>query len=542
MAVCARKDPFAVTAVAIPALATFRQVRTGHNHFPVTDMATSQEFAVNRLPASFIPPMELDPGSETPLYRQISMWFQRAILTGQLQPGQRVPSTRALAKALSISRIPVLSAYELLIAEGYFQPFVGAGTCVSLSIPDAAFRPQLEALPNGMTVDTGSTARRAVSRRAAGMEGSPQAWLDRCRGCTNLDHFPIETWSKLMSRHVRKISRDIMGYGDPLGYEPFREAVAEYLGAFRAVKCDASQVMVTTGAQQGLLISALSLLDPSDEVWVEEPGYPGTHQALKAAGARLVPVPVDAQGLNVERGIQMARRARAAFVTPSHQFPLRLTLSAARRIELLSWAARAGAWIVEDDYDSEFRFSGNPLASLQGIDTEGRVIYVGTLTKVMFPTLRLGYLVMPKDLTRDFINVRNATDTFSTSVLYQMAMTDFIREGHFSRHIKRTRTVYMERRRALTAAIAARADGLLEVVGDDAGMFIVAMLPPGVDEMEVISRARQVGIRLNALSECYVTPPLRGGIQLDYANIDPQDNAARISALRTIIHSCLPAH
>ena len=531
-----------MTAVAIRALATARQARAAHNHFSVTHMATSQEFAVTRLPASFIPPMELDMESETPLYRQISMWFQRAILTGQLQPGQRVPSTRALAKALSLSRIPVLSAYELLIAEGYFQPFVGAGTCVSLSIPDALFRPQLAELPNVMAVEPESTVGRGVSRRAVGMAGSPQTWLDRCRGCTNLDHFPIEIWSKLLGRHARKISRDIMGYGDPLGYEPFREALAEYLGAFRAVKCDASQVMVTTGAQQGLLIAALTLLDPKDDVWVEEPGYPGTHQALKAVGAHLVPVPVDAQGLNVERGIQMARRARAAFVTPSHQFPLRLTMSAARRIELLGWAARAGAWIVEDDYDSEFRFSGNPFASLQGIDSEGRVIYVGTLTKVMFPTMRLGYLVMPKDLIREFINVRNATDTYSTSVLYQMAMTDFIREGHFSRHIKRTRAVYMERRRALTAAIAARTDGLLEVVGDDAGMFMVAMLPPGVDEMQVIAKARQAGIRLNALSECYVTPPERGGIQLDYANSDPRDLGARVSALRAIIRSCLPAH
>ena len=512
------------------------------DHFPVTHMATSQEFAIKRLPASFIPPMELDLESETPLYRQISVWFQRAILAGRLQPGQRVPSTRALAKALSISRIPVLSAYELLIAEGYFQPFVGAGTCVSLAIPDAMFRPELEDLPGAITMEGESTVRRAVSRRAAGMEGSAPAWFGRCRSCTNLDHFPIETWSKLVSRHARKISRDIMGYGDPLGYEPFREAVAEYLGVFRAVKCDASQIMVTTGAQQGLLISALTLLDPKDDVWVEEPGYPGAHQAVKAAGAHLVPVPVDAQGLNVERGIQMARRARAAFVTPSHQFPLRLTMSAARRIDLLSWAARSGAWIVEDDYDSEFRFSGNPLASLQGIDGEGRVIYLGTLTKVMFPTLRLGYLVVPKDLMREFTNVRNATDTVATSVLHQMAMTDFIREGHFSRHIKRTRAVYMERRRALTAAIAAGADGLLEVVGDDAGMHVVAMLPAGVDEIEVIAKARQAGIRLNALSECYVTPPQRGGIQLDYANSDPAEDPVKIDALRMIVHSCLPAH
>lgn len=506
-------------------------------------MATSEEFALTRLPASFIPPIALDATSETPLYRQISVWFQRAILAGQLQPGQRVPSTRALAKALRVSRIPVLSAYELLIAEGYFQPFVGAGTCVSRSIPDAMCRAERDMLPNATTsIETESRTKRAVSRRAAGMKGSAQAWLDPCRGCTDLEHFPIGIWSKLINRHARKISRDIMGYGDPMGYAPFREAVAEYLGAFRAVTCDPSQVLVTTGAQQGLLISALTLLDPKDEVWIEEPGYPGTQLALQAADARLVLVPVDAEGLIVERGIEMAKRARAAFVAPSHQFPLRTTMSAARRIELLNWAVRAGSWIVEDDYDSEFRFGGNPLASLQGIDTEGRVIYVGTLTKVMFPSLRLGYVVVPKDLVSDFLNIRNANDTFATSVLSQMAMTDFMREGHFSRHIKRTRAVYMERRRAFAAAIAARADGLLEVVGDDAGMFVLALLPPGVDDMMVASRARQAAIKANALSQCYLGRPGRGGLQLDYANCSPKEIPAKVNALKSIIEACRPKH
>lgn len=508
----------------------------------MTHMATSEEFAPTRLPASFIPPITLDTRSETPLYRQISMWFQRAILAGQLQPGQRVPSTRALAKALRVSRIPVLSAYELLIAEGYFQPFVGAGTCVSQSIPDAMCRAERDSLPSAGSIEAEHGAGRAVSGRAAGMRGSAQAWLDPCRGCTDLDHFPIGIWSKLINRHARKISRDIMGYGDPMGYAPFREALAEYLGAFRAVTCDPSQILVTTGAQQGLLISALTLLDPKDEVWIEEPGYPGTQLALQAASARLVPVPVDREGLVVERGIEMAKRARAAFVAPSHQFPLGVTLSAARRIELLGWAARAGAWIVEDDYDSEFRFCGNPLASLQGIDTEGRVIHVGTLTKVMFPTLRLGYMVMPKDLIGDFLGIRNANDTFATSVLPQMVMTDFMREGHFARHIKRTRAVYMERRRAFEIAIAARADGLLEVVGDEAGMFIVGLLPPGVDDVDVAARARKAGFRANALSKCYLGLPARGGLQLDYANCNPMETPAKVDVLKSIIEACLPKH
>jgi GntR family transcriptional regulator / MocR family aminotransferase len=485
--------------------------------------------------------MALDVTSETPLYRQISVWFQQAIVAGRLQPGQRVPSTRALAKALRISRIPVLSAYELLIAEGYFQTFPGAGTCVSESIPDTPLLPERDGRSGVMPAERESAAMRPVSLRASRLR-LPQAWLERRHGCTNLEHFPIAMWSKLVNRHARKISRDIMGYGEPMGYQPFREAVAEYLGAFRAVKCDPSQILITTGAQQGFLICALTLLDHNDGAWVEEPSYPAVCQALRAAGAQLVPVPVDGEGLMVERGIQTTKRVRAAFVTPSHQFPLGVTMSAARRIELLGWAARNDAWVVEDDYDSEFRFCGNPIASLQGLDGGRRVIYLGTLAKVMFPALRLGYMVLPKDLIPSFMNVRNAGDTFSTSVLYQMAMTDFIREGHFSRHIKRMRAVYMERRKALATAIGEQAGDVLELIGEDAGMYVAALLPPGVNDSEVVARAQQMGIRVNTLSECYASPPERGGLVLQYAYVEssPEQIRSTVDTLKKIIHARMP--
>lgn len=484
--------------------------------------------------------MALDFSSETPLYRQISIWFQQAILSGRLQPGQRVPSTRALAKELRVSRIPVVSAYELLIAEGYLQTFVGAGTCVSQSIPDPLFTPEKEGLPDAIVVESQSRAKRTVSRRALDMEGPARAWLQRAGGCTNLEQFPVAIWSKLVGRHARKASRAIMGYGDPMGYEPFREAVAEYLGAFRAVKCDASQVMVTTGSQQALQIAALALLDPGDRAWIEEPGYPGTHQALRTAGARVVPVPVDGEGLNVSYGIERARLARAAFVTPAHQFPLGVSMSAVRRIELLNWASLNGSWIIEDDYDSEYRFSGNPFASLQGLDGDGRVIYLGTLTKVVFPTLRLGYIVTPKDLTASFLDVRNATDTVATPVLHQMVMTDFIREGHFSRHIKRMRALYMEKRNALVTAIEAQARGVLEVVGDQAGMLLCALLPPGVNDVEIVSRIAKGGATAYPLSECYEIPPQRGGLMFGYANLGLEEIPALVDAVAGVIRANMP--
>lgn len=498
-------------------------------------MAVSCDLATSGRTVSFIPPMALDFGSETPLYRQIFMWFESAIATGKLQPGQRVPSTRALAKELQVSRIPVLGAYKLLIEGGYLQTFVGAGTCVSLSIPDGLMSPETDGRLDADAAEPRATAKRALSRRALGMGGPARAWLQGRRDCTNLEQFPMTVWSRLLSRHIRKVSPEIMGYGDPMGYGPLREALAEFLGAFRAVKCDASQIMVTTGGQQALQIASLALLDPHDAVWIEEPCNPGTVRALQAAGARLVPVPVDAGGLQVECGVARSRNARAAFVTPSHQMPLGVTLCASRRMELLGWAARHGAWVLEDDCDSEYRFKGSPPASLQGLDSDGRVIYAGALTEAMFPALRLGYLVIPQDLVQSFLDVRSATDTLATSVLYHMAMTDFIREGHFSRHLRRMRDVYLQSRNALAAAIAERSDGLLEIVGNEAGMRLLTLLPAGIDDVEIATKCPRTSATVYPLSQCYISPPPRGGLMIGYGNLDALDIPPLVAALRSLV-------
>ena len=242
-----------------------------------------------------------------------------------------------------------------------------------------------------------------------------------------------------------------MAYGDPLGYLPFREAIAEYLGAARAVRCNPDQIMVVSGSQQGLQICAKVLFDPGDPIWMEEPGYPGAHQAFTTAGVRLVPIPGDDQGLSVKEGLRRCRLAKGAYLTPSHQYPFGTTMSAARRLEILQWTVRASAWIIEDDYDSEFRFDSRPIGALQGLDTDSNVVYVGTFSKVLFPALRLGYVVVPKDMVAAFSAVREAADLFS-STLYQAVLTDFIREGHFARHLRRMRVLYMERRSVLVEA------------------------------------------------------------------------------------------
>jgi GntR family transcriptional regulator/MocR family aminotransferase len=493
---------------------------------------------MKRIPASFLPPIALDAASGTPMYDQLSEWFRRAIIDGHLRAGQRVPSTRNLARELKISRVPVLSAYEQLFAEGYLETFVGAGTCVARAIPGQALK---SAAAAGRAKSEQIVARkgpRRISERVDTLRTAPQTWADTQGafrvGVPALDHFPITTWSRLVNRHSRKPPMEQMLYGTPMGYLPLREAIAEYLGTVRAVRCDAEQILITTGSQQGLQICANVLLDAHAPVWIEDPGYPGARQACKTIGAELIPVPVDEEGLNVTEGIRLCSNAQAAYITPSHQFPLGCTMSAARRLQLLSWAVRAGAWIIEDDYDSEYRFGGRPIASLQGMDTDDRVIYVGTFSKVMFPSVRIGYVVIPKDLVTAFGRVRDAFDTFS-SMLYQVVLTDFIREGHFARHIKRMRTLYSERRAALLDAIDRHASGKLEPIGTDAGMQLTALLAPGVDDVAMSMAAAKVGVSARPLSISYANRPARGGLILGYSNVNVHEIRESMRKLATCL-------
>ena len=476
-----------------------------------------------RASASFLPPIALKPDSGVPIYQQISDWFRRAIAGGQLRPGQRVPSTRSLAGELRVSRLPVLSAYEQLLAEGYLQSFIGAGTRVAATIPQEAARSARPKTQAVLRITPNGSALRRVAQRAAAMRAPEQTWLDSQGafrvGLPALEHFPHALWAKLLARHARSPDVATLTYGDTQGWLPLREAIADYLGAVRAVRADASQVLITTGAQHGVQLCAHALLDVGDKAWVEDPGYPGARQALAAVGARAIPVPVDTEGLDVAEGIIRAPEARLAYISPSHQFPLGMTMSATRRMQLLQWAAHQGAWIVEDDYDSEYRYDSHPITSLQGLDTDARVIYVGTFSKVMFPALRLGYLVVPRDLVPAFRACRDALDT-CTATLTQLALDDFIREGHFARHIRRTRMLYAERRIALLKAVARYLPGTLEPVGAEAGMQLTALLPPGVDDVALSRRAAREGVSARPLSPCYFEPPLRGGLIMGFGGVD----------------------
>jgi GntR family transcriptional regulator/MocR family aminotransferase len=344
----------------------------------------------------------IDRRAPKPLHRQIYDGFRAAIVDGNLHPGQRIPSTRVLAIELGVSRFPVLNAYAQLLAEGYFESRVGAGTVISTSLPDQMRR----GVPTAAGSKVSYVGPRPVARRTSLFPRSEaKPWL-RGPGAFRVgqvafDQFPLKVWSNLVARHCRNMDAVSMRYPNQIGSEAFRQTIACYLRTARSLHCDESQIMIVNGSQQALEITARVLLNPGDRVWMEEPSYNLARSVFALAGCRLVLVPVDDEGLSVETGVNLCRKARAAFVTPSHQFPLGVTMSASRRFQLLEWAHDTGSWVIEDDYDSEYRFESLPIASLQGLDTNARVIYVGTFSKVLFPSLRLGYIVIQQISSTD---------------------------------------------------------------------------------------------------------------------------------------------
>ena len=457
----------------------------------------------------------LDASNGVPLYKQIYDRLRAAILAGQLKPGTRLPSTRGLAAELKVSRNTVLNAFEQLFAEGYLEGQTGAGTFVTRSLPD-----ELLNVGGGAKQSSVNPTKNSISRRAAMIHNAACPSYRKFRafntGMPAVDAFPFELWSRMTARRWRRPKRDLLGYSHPAGYRPLREAIAEYLGAARGVRCEADQIIIVTGTQQLFDLTGRILLDPGDHVWFENPGYISARYALTAVGARLVPIPVDDEGINVKAGAKKCPDARLAYVTPSHQYPLGATMSLTRRLELLEWANQAGAWILEDDYDSEYRYAGRPLSALQGLNENGRVIYIGTFSKVLLPALRIGYMVVPPDLVDVFINARSLSG-WCSPIIDQMVVTDFIREGHFARHIRRMRSLYAERQAILVEAARRDLKGLLEVQPSAAGMHLVGWLPEGVDDKIASEKAAEFGVETRPLSSFAIEEDGRNGLLLGYS-------------------------
>ena len=485
---------------------------------------------------------ELDDSDAIPLYRRTYRRMREMILRGALAPGSRLPSTRTLAADMAVSRNTVEAAFSQLEAEGFITRRVGSGSYVTPSLPEPPLGAPRQI--KHQKLSRGATSGRMAGHAALSKRGrvmatrGPNADADAdvnfgvCRPA--LDVFPTALWNRIAARRSRQLSQRLLDACSPAGLPELRRAIAEYLSSARGVKCDADQVLVVTSTQQALDLVARLLVDTHDEVWLEEPCYAGATAAFRNAGASLVPVHVDENGVDVEFGARVAPRARLAYVTPSHQFPLGVTMTLARRLALLDWAERANAWIVEDDYDSEFRYVGRPLAALQGLDRGSRVLYLGTFNKVMFPGIRLAYVVVPSDLVEPFVDARQWLDGH-TSTATQAVMADFIFGGHFAQHIRHMGAVYRERRDALAHAVERHGAGRIRLGPADAGMHAVGWLPKRTDVALLQRRAAAQGMHLRDVGVYYAGRPPAPGLVLNFAGSPARVIARGVEALARLI-------
>lgn len=467
---------------------------------------------------------------DEPLYRQTYQAIRAAILDGRLAPGERLPSSRGLARENAISRNVVLLAYDQLVAEGYAEPRVGAGTFVVPALPEALLHAQSarDGEPAGERSRGGAGIHlSAGGRRLAAYdwtrtrdERGPRPRFDFRYGMATPDEASLAAWRRVLTRHV---ADPPLGYAHPLGDLRLREALARHIAGRRGVVCEAEHIVIVSGSQQGLDLIARMLLDPGDRVVLEDPCYSGARDVFVAAGAVLLPVRVDDDGLDIRRAPVAAECARLAYVTPSHQFPSGAVMPLVRRLELLDWARQRGACVIEDDYDSEYRYEGRPIEAIQALDPEGRTIYVGTLSKVLFPALRIGFLVVPSSLVRPFAAAKWLCDRH-TPTLPQAALAEFIAGGHFERHLRRMRTRHASRRRVLIDAFERELGDAVQVTGTNAGIHVVVWLPdlPGERTDELVQRARARDVGLYPVAGAYASPPLRAGLLFGYGEIDEE--------------------
>ncbi len=476
----------------------------------------------------------LDRQSATALAEQIYGSIRAAIEDGRLRAGTPLPSSRSLARDLAVSRSTIMLAYEHLRKEGFLDGRLGRVNCVRRGA--IAPRPQVRLVKRTAAVPP------PLSARASRVAALPPEWFrdytDVPRafrtGVPALDLFPVGIWQKVLAKAWRRSTPRSLGYGDPHGYKPLRQAIGEYLRSARGLHCHEDQILICAGSQQAIQLCAQLLFDPGDAVWMEEPGYTIARYALEMNGARVVPVAVDEQGLDVSAGIGAAPQARMAYVTPAKQLPLGVTMSRSRRDELLAWASAANAYVIEDDYDSELRYATSPPAPLATLDAHGRVIFIGTLSKILYPSLRVGYMVVPPPLVEVFRRARVLSD-FASPALVQAALTEFITEGHFERHIRRMRMVYQRRQQLLLRGLTTRLGPRVEFAYTDAGMNLVMWLPRHLDDRRVAAEALHHGLDLTPVSAFAVSPQQRPGLLLGFGGIPDQEIVEGVARLERVL-------
>ena len=457
------------------------------------------------------------------LWRWLYTEIRSAVLDGRLKANTRLPSTRSLADQYNLARGTVVAAFNQLEAEGYISSQGSAGTFVApVAIEQTSVTKKLK------------TTRNVKSKASLGKHSELQFGAPTLPPVSHsigkafrvyepaIDLFPVELWARVAARVYRNAPRRLYGKGEAGGYQPLRKAIAEYVGRSRGVRCSPEQILVTSGAQQAFDLASRLLIDPGDSVWMEDPGYPNAAQAFRAAGAKVVPVPVDSEGLQVDKGMELAPHARVVYVTPANQFPLGITMSATRRAQLLGWAVHAGAWIIEDEYDSEYRYSGKPIASLHSLDKSDSVLYVGTFTKLLFNALRLGFIVLPQRLVKAFETARTFMDRHPAS-LEQAVLAEFITEGHFGAHVRRMKQLYAERLAVLRTEAKRHLSHALEVENAAAGMRALAWIKTGESDKVVAERATQLGLEVAPVSAFTVEHKRKPAILLGFAGCSERE-------------------
>lgn len=492
-------------------------------------------------------PIILDSQSNVPLHRQLYEEIRRSILSGRLNSGQRIPSTRALAESLGISRATVTMAYDFLLGEGYIQSTTGSGTFVCRQLPDALLRPAKIKESGKKTLEFAAIGKRVQLKKLSkyGSYIKERPWLSYggdepqiqfSYGRPDMSVFPMRQWMQIANQVAKKNDLRLLDCpSQSQGYLPLRQAIANHLSKSRAVNCLAEQIIIVNGSQQAIDLVTRVLIERGDSVAIEEPGYVGAKKAFEVQGAQLIGIPVDNAGIVVDR-LKMPQLPdfKLVYVTPSHQFPTGVVLSLPRRLELLDWAQRTGTFIIEDDYDSEYRYTGRPVPALAGLDQSESVIYIGTFSKVLFPALRLGYLVVPPWLSEVFARAKWLADRHSP-LIDQMILAEFIKAGHFERHIRRMRTLYEHRRKIVIAAVRRAFGEHVEILGDNAGINVLVRFSDYIIDDQILDAARKSGVGLSKTSQFYLIDVPRSEFLLNYGGISDDDIENGVDKLAAVL-------
>lgn len=483
---------------------------------------------------ALIPKLSVPRDERTPITTQLIIALRELMLSGQLEPGQRLPSSRTFARDQGVSRTTAINVYDQLASEGLIHSRVGSGAYVSEALESEALPMRMSAAFSESEVPRLARLSAEASEQYYPRLSHPQSPRPFITGTPAFDEFPMSLWARIAARYWRRPRNEVMSYPDAAGLMELRKAICSHLRANRGVTCNPEEVFIFNGAQDAFNRIGNTLLDPGEKIWFENPGAIGARNSLITSGAQLVPVGVDPEGLNVKEGMKRAPDFRLAFVTPAHQHPLGVTMSLRRRLELLRAAQEASAWVIEDDYVGEFQYGGHVLPTLKSIDTSGRVIYVGTFSKTMFPALRLGYAVVPPELAGVFQRLAGATMQGAPASL-QSITADFIEEGHLATHIRRMRRIYAERQEALVRSVTKLANGVLQVRPTNTGFHTVAALAPDLDEARAVKQAGEAGLALSSVARFAIEPTGHRGVLLGFSAVPPHVTEAGIRKLCEIL-------